>query len=205
MRLHFSCRERLPARRPSKRRRPRRRRFPSAAETPASGDATPAPAPLPPAGVVPPNLSLEVTGNPGIDGDVLDTQIRAALNRAIRPTLRPGSAIAYGPIVPWPLLPLAAGERAAVNVTVTIEGDSASAPVQGVTTVTVENVLVPPAAPKVLFLSDDPEYLWSEGLVFRGDVGAASPARLYYYQSDLGSAARRRRRRDRRRCRRACS
>lgn len=153
---------------------------------PAEATATPAPVPLPPAGAVPTSITVDVTGTPAIAGDVLDAQIRAALNRAIRPTLRPGSAIAYGPIVPWPLLPLAAGARAAVNVTVTIEGDSTSSTVQGVTTVTVENVLVPPAAPKVLFLSDDPEYLWSEGLVFRGDVGMTTPARLYYYQSDLG-------------------
>jgi hypothetical protein len=37
-----------------------------------------------------------------------------------------------------------------------------------------------------LFLSDDPEYLQSEGVVFRGDVGSGRPARLYYYHSDIG-------------------
>jgi hypothetical protein len=41
-------------------------------------------------------------------------------------------------------------------------------------------------APRVLFLSDDPEYLQSDGLVFRGDVTAERPARLYYYHSDIG-------------------
>jgi len=147
---------------------------------------TAAPAPLPPAGVVPAALTVDVTGTPATDADVIDTEIRAALNRAIRPTLRPGAAVSYGPIVPWPLLPLALGQRTAIVVTVTIEGDLTSAPVQGTTMLTVENVPVPQVPPRVLYLSDDPEYLWSDGLVFRGGVDAATPARLYYYQSDLG-------------------
>ena len=143
-------------------------------------------APLPAAGVIPANISLDLTGSPATDPDVLDTQIRAALDREIRPTLRPGAALRFGPIVPWPLFPLAAGSRAAVNVTVTIEGDSASASVQSVTTVTLNSVDVAQVAPSVLFLSDDPEYLQTDGLVFRGDVGPGRAARLYYYHSAIG-------------------
>jgi hypothetical protein len=148
---------------------------------------SPAPAPLelPPAGVIPPTISIDVTGSPATEADVLAAQIRAALNRQIRPTLRPGAAINYGAIVPWPLLPLATGSRTAVDVTTTIDAD-ASAPVTGVTTVNVYNVVVGSAKPRVLFLSDDPEYLQSEGVVFRGDVGSGRPARLYYYHSDIG-------------------
>ncbi len=37
-----------------------------------------------------------------------------------------------------------------------------------------------------MFLSDDPEYLMSDGLVFRGTVTAERPARMYYYHSDIG-------------------
>ncbi len=141
--------------------------------------------PLPPAGVIPANITLDVTGSPA-DASFLDQQIRAALNREIRPTLHTGSSITYGPIVPWPLYPLAAGARAAVNVTVRIAGDETSAPVTAVTTVTINNDVVAPAAPSVLFLSDDPEYLLTEGLILRGTVTAARPARLYYYHSDIG-------------------
>jgi hypothetical protein len=154
-------------------------------ETPSPPPAVPA-APLPPAGVIPQGIALDVSGSPYADSASLDAQIRAALERSIRPTLRPGAGISYGPIVPWPLFPLAPGARAAVNVTVTISGDSASAPVTGVTTVTLTNVVVPPLVPAVLFLSDDPEYIQSEGVVFRGTVTAERPARLYYYHSDLG-------------------
>lgn len=160
---------------------------PSPLAAPSVAPASPVPTPsLPPAGVIPSNISLSVTGSPA-DPAFLDTQIRGALDRQIRPTLLPGASIRYGPIVPWPLLPLAAGTRAAVNVTVTIAGADGSAPVSGVTLVTVENVVVAPAPPAVLFLSDDPEYLESEGLIFQGKVDRDRPARLYYYHDDIGA------------------
>lgn len=154
----------------------------------AQPNETPSPvaAPLPPAGAIPGNLSLAVTGTPAADGAFLDTQIRAAIEREIRPTLRPGTSIRYGPIVPWPLLPLPSATRAAVNVTVTLAAGTGSADVTGMTTVTLEGTTIPPPAPPVLILSDDPEYLQSEGLVFRGAVTPERAARLYYYHSDVG-------------------
>ena len=161
---------------------------PSAAATVAPAPPAPPLSPsLPPAGVIPATLSLDVTGSPAADPAFLDAQIRDALDRAIRPTLRPGASIEYGPIAPWPLFPLAAGARANVNVTVRITGDTAtSADATAVTTVTLNSVDVAPAAPSVLFLSDDPEYLRSEGLIFHSSVAVGSAARLYYYHSDIG-------------------
>ncbi len=151
-----------------------------------SPEPVPSPAaPLPPAGVIPATLTLDVTGSPA-DPPFLDQQIRNALNRAIRPTLRTAASIGYGPFNPWPLYPLPAGARAAVNVTVHIAGDDTSAPVTAITTVVLNNVILPAVAPSMLFLSDDPEYLLTEGLVFRGTVTAARPTRLYYYHSNIG-------------------
>jgi hypothetical protein len=147
--------------------------------------ATP-PVVLPPAGTIPASIALEVTGSPQTDPDVLETQIRAALDRAVRPTLRPGASIRYGAVVPWPLFPVAFGARAAVNVALTVQGGPDTAPVQGVTTVNVFNDPVSPAPPSVLYLSDDPEYIQSDGLVFRGAVTPERPARLYYYHSAIG-------------------
>ena len=135
--------------------------------------------------MVPANIELHVTGSPA-DAPFLDQQIRNALNREIRPTLHPGASISYGPIAPWPLYPLPAGARAGVIVTVRVTGDDTSAPVTATTTVVVDNDVVAPAAPKILFLSDDPEYLITEGLVFRGTVIANRPSRLYYYHSNIG-------------------
>jgi hypothetical protein len=152
---------------------------------------TPVPFPspsLPPAGAIPASISLDVTGSPAAEPAFLDAEIRRALDRQIRPTLRPGASVTYGPIVPWPLLPLPFGTRAAVNVTVTISGDSGSTSgaVSGVTMVVLNSVAVAPVPPAVLFLSDDPEYVQSEGVIFRGSVTAERPARLYYYHSDIG-------------------
>ncbi|HEX3469212.1 MAG TPA: hypothetical protein VHT05_14120 [Candidatus Elarobacter sp.] len=155
----------------------------------AQSDQTPPPAvvplDLPPAGVIPASISLAVTGSPATEADVVEAQIRAALTRAIRPTLRPGAAMRFGAIAPWPLLPLATGSTTAIDVAVTIDGD-ASSPVAGTTTVDVYNVPLAPARPRMLFLSDDPEYLQSDGIVFRGNVALDRPARLYYYHSDIG-------------------
>jgi hypothetical protein len=153
------------------------------AQGPSSKSAT-APSVLP-AGVVPSTTWLSVTGSPA-DGMFLDAEIRNALDRQIRPTLRPGASVRYGPIVPWPLPALAAGYRAAANVTATIVGNNDTSWVTGVTSVYITNVPMAPAAPSILFFSDDPEYIPMEGLVFRGNVDAGRPARLYYYHSDIG-------------------
>lgn len=157
------------------------------APSPSASPAPGAPLSLPPAGVVPPSISLDLTGLPAAEAAFLDVQIRDALDRQIRPTLRPNASIRFGPIVPWPLIPLASGDRAAVNVTVTIVGDAVTSTATGVTTVTLNGVVIAPAPPSVLFLSDDPEYLQSEGLVFRDEVAADRPTRLYYYHSDIGA------------------
>lgn len=137
------------------------------------------------AGIIPSTISLSVTGSPA-DGAFLDAEIRNAIDRQIRPTLRPGASIHYGAIVPWPLPALAAGYRAAVNVAVAIVGTNDNVWVSGVTKVILTNVAMTPAAPSRLFFSDDPEYIPTEGLVFRGSVDAAHPARLYYYHDDIG-------------------
>ncbi|GAC1501484.1 MAG: hypothetical protein NVS1B2_26650 [Vulcanimicrobiaceae bacterium] len=141
---------------------------------------------LPPAGTIPATLTLNVTGAPAADAVFLDTRIRAELDRTIRPTLRHGASIAYGPIVPWPLFPLASGTRAAVQVTVTVTGDDTSAPASAVTLVVLNGIVTPHVEPKLLFLSDDPEYVLSEGAIYRGDIVPSRPVRLYYYHSDVG-------------------
>lgn len=142
--------------------------------------------PLPAAGSIPATLTLDITGSPFAEPAFLDEKIRAALDRAIRPTLRPGASPTFGPINPWPLIPLAMGTRAAVSVSVSIVGNETSAPVTGVTLVVLNSAPTSHADPGLLYLSDDPEYLLSEGIIYRGDVALARAARLYYYHSDIG-------------------
>ena len=140
---------------------------------------------LPAAGTIPSSVWITVTGEPA-DGVFLESLIRAALDRRIRPTLRPGASIRYGSIVPWPLLPLQPGDRAAANVAVTIAGDRDSSWVSGTVTVNMVNQAVPLQTPSTLFYSDDPEYATTEGLLFRGAIEAGRTTRLYYYHSNVG-------------------
>jgi hypothetical protein len=148
--------------------------------------ASPTATPVPIAGVIPPTLEVQITGSPSADAAFISGQIRDALDRAIRPTLAPGAAIDYGPIAPFPIAPLAAGAQAVYTLTVSLSGVGGVAPINGVATVNVTNVVNAYVAPVMLFLSDDPEYVRSEGLIARNDVTAARPARLYYYHSDIG-------------------
>ncbi|MBV9102559.1 MAG: hypothetical protein JO060_03155 [Candidatus Eremiobacteraeota bacterium] len=151
----------------------------------ATPSAAPTAPPLPPAGVIPASISLTVTGTPA-DSTFLASQIQNALDRRIRPTLQPGAAIHYGAIVPWPIAPLAAGFRSAVNVAVSIDSSGDSAAVNGTTTVNLTNATRSADPPSLLFLSDDPEYIPTEGLAFRGIVDSSRSARLYYYHDDIG-------------------
>ena len=163
--------------------------MPSATAAPElSPTPLPSPTPTPvPAGLIPANVALTVTGTPVADAAFLEKQIRAALTREIRPSLRPGAAIRYGTFVPWPLQPLPAGIITAVNVNVTIVGNGDGETVNGWTTVALNNdATAPPFAPSFLFYSDDPEHVQSEGLLFAGTVDAARPARLYYYHDQIG-------------------
>ena|SRR5579863_10518578 len=136
-----------------------------------------------PAGTIPPTLALTVTGTPA-GPQFLTRQIQAALDRAIRPTLVPGAAIAYGPLShdPQPIQPEGV---ATIAVPITIAGSEASATVNGVTTVTITNMALAPLPPVQLFYDDDPEYVNGLGVLFRGTVTVDKPTRLYYYHDDL--------------------
>ena len=98
----------------------------------------------------------------------------------------PGASVRYGAIVPWPLPALNPGDRAEATVAVTIAGDSGSAWVSAVTSVDITNVALTVPLPSVFYLSDDPEYVNSTGLLFRGTVATGDAARIYYYHADVG-------------------
>lgn len=137
-----------------------------------------------PAGVVPPTLSLTVTGTPA-GPRFLQREIQEALRRVIAPTLRPGAAITFNPLQ-IPLQPLQPGFVTTVDVPVTLWGTQNVSPVYATTTVSVSNMAVTPAVPGLLFYDDDPEYVPLPGVLFRGTVQPDGPARLYYYHDNLG-------------------
>ena len=142
----------------------------------------------PPLGTVPSVATLLVTGNPA-DGDFLATEILAALDRAIRPTLQAGAVVRYGAIAPLPQA-LAAGFETTYTVPVTIAGAAGVPPLEATASVTVANQGLAGFDPVVLALDDDPEYIHGEGVLFRVTTDAARPLRVYYYHENVAAARR---------------
>jgi hypothetical protein len=140
------------------------------------------------AGVVPSQLSVMVTGDPA-DADFVQSRIRDALDRAIRPTLRPGAVVRYGPIAPLPP-ELAPGFETSVTVPVQIAGAADGADVDGASQVTVANVASAPFEPSLLLFDDDPEYVRGAGVLLRGTVDDQHPSRIYYYHENVGEPRR---------------
>jgi hypothetical protein len=135
-----------------------------------------------PAGVLPTNVSLTLTGAPA-DAAFVQAQIAVALDRVIRPTLQAGAVVRYGDPVPA-VQPLGSGFETSFSVPVTISGSAEFAAVDGAVIVRVANLSVAPFAPVLLHLDDDPEYVRSDGVLFRSSVASERPVRLYYYHEN---------------------
>ncbi len=138
------------------------------------------------AGTIVPQTTLTVTGNPA-EPDWLAGQVRAWVIR-LTPAL-PGAQTAVG-AVDAPAQPLAPGTQAQFVVPVQITSDGRYFDQSGQTTVNVQNVAADPFVPLLLFYDDDPEHVTTDGVLFRGTVTAATPARLYYYHDNYGDPRR---------------
>ncbi|MBV9648491.1 MAG: hypothetical protein JO043_13575 [Candidatus Eremiobacteraeota bacterium] len=162
----------------------------------ATASPTPGPAPspsaapspsTPPPTLLPASVSLMVTGSPA-DTAFLQAQINAAIGRALRSVAGADAGIRYGTPIPS-LVPLAPGFSTTYDVPVTVSGGSMN-PVQGIVAVSVQNVNVPSAQPVLLALDDDPEYIRTDGVLFRGTIDAQRPTRVYYYHANVGTPRR---------------
>ncbi len=128
------------------------------------------------AGTVPAQMQLRVTGS-DIDPMWLGEQIARLVSHAV--VAQPGAVVSVDPVAsPQPPSP---GATEQVTEPVTIAGNGTFFDVTGETTVTVTNVPVEPFAPPVLFYDDDPERINADGVLYRADITASTPARLYYY------------------------
>ena len=96
----------------------------------------------------------------------------------------PGAQTSIGPVSPVSAAPLAPGQSAQFTVPVQIAGNGTYFDQSGTTAVNVRNVALDPFAPSLLFYDDDPEHVTQDGVLFRGTVTAAAPARLFYYHDD---------------------
>ncbi len=132
------------------------------------------------AGTIVPQTTLTITGNPA-DPAWLDATVSNWV-RGLTRTL-PGATVTFGTVAP-PAGTLAPGTSAQFSVPVQIAGNGEYFDQSGATTVSVQNVSLPPLLPRLLFYDDDPEHVASDGVLFRGAVSAAAPTRLYYYHDD---------------------
>ena len=130
------------------------------------------------AGSVPPNVTLRVTGSP-VDPQWLAQIVQKNVSASVQ--TQPGASVTVQPFtLPAALGP---GASAAVPVSVRIAGPDYF-DVDATQSVEIQNLALAPFSPPLLMYDDDPEKLTQDGVLFRADVTAASPARLYYYHEN---------------------
>jgi hypothetical protein len=140
------------------------------------------------AGTVAEQTSLRVTGNPASAAFVRDT-IAAAVEAAA--SLRPGASVDVTPDTVPVRRDLHLDDRIAVDVPVTIEGDGYFT-VTAATRVFVENMALPPIEPARLLVSDYPERLTADGVLFTARLDRTQAQRfLYYHFNPANEPARR--------------
>lgn len=132
------------------------------------------------AGTIVPQTTLTVTGNPA-QPDWLAQQVAAEVTRLTQAL--PGARATIGSVTP-PATPLAPNASTQFVVPVAIAGNGQYFDQSGTTTVLVSNTPEPPFTPGLLFYDDDPEHVAQDGVLFRGTISAAQPARIYYYHDD---------------------
>ncbi|MFY9630847.1 MAG: hypothetical protein WAJ94_04475 [Candidatus Cybelea sp.] len=138
------------------------------------------------AGTIVGQTTLTVTGNPA-QPDWLAQQITQWVTRLTQAL--PGASVTIGAVAP-PSAPLAPGGTAQFSVPVQISGNGQYFDQTATTTVNVQNTPVQPFTPGLLFYDDDPEHVSQDGVLFRGSVTAAQPARIYYYHDNTADSRR---------------
>jgi hypothetical protein len=129
------------------------------------------------AGTVADSTTLRVTGNPASATYLRDALAEAAVRAA---TMRPGATIRVSADTIAVHGDLKLDNRTQVDVPVTIDGNGYFG-VSGTTHVTVENVALPPIFPQRLLVSDYPERLAADGVLFSARLDAKTPQRFLYY------------------------
>ena len=77
-----------------------------------------------------------------------------------------------------------------MTVPVTINGGTQYLDVSADTQITLQNVAAQPFAPSILYYSDDPERIVSDGVLFRGTISAGQPVRVYDYHENYSQVNR---------------
>lgn len=140
------------------------------------------------AGSVPSQIDLRVTGDPASE-DFVRAQVVRAIARAA--TLQPGAQLVLDASeVPFEGS-LDQDRIAAFDVPVLLQG-TGDLEVDATVHVRVENVAAPRISPASLMVSDYPERLLQNGILFTADLAYAAPSRfLYFHYNPPGQPNRR--------------
>lgn len=130
---------------------------------------------LKPAGAIPRDVNVTVTGAPAPTG-VVQEAIRRRVQQAV--VLEPGAAVSLGPVRLDD--PLPAGTSVTVPVAVGIRSPFAG-PVGGSVRAIVTNVPMALGEPELLLISNRPETITGNGLLFQETLTPRRPARLLYH------------------------
>jgi len=141
-----------------------------------------------PAGSIAPSATVRITGNPATQLFVRDEAVKAAVASV---SLRPGANVVTAADSINVPAPLSVDNISSVDVPLIVQGEPYFT-VQGSTRVRVENFAQPAIAPQSLLVSDFPERLSENGILFTADLTAKQVERfLYYHYNPAGQPDRR--------------
>jgi hypothetical protein len=141
-----------------------------------------------PAGAISNAVLLRVTGRPATQVFLREQALAAALRGV---SLRPGATIVANQESIDVAAPLRVDDVTTIDVPVIVQGEGYFT-VQGVTHVHVENFAQPVVRPRSLLVSDFPETLKENGVLFEADVTAKQANRfLYFHYNPPGQPDRR--------------
>lgn len=140
------------------------------------------------AGSVADETLLRITGNPATSRFIRNAAVAAA-SKAAR--LRPGASIAVSPDAVQGAKDLPVGNVLTVSVPLQINGNEYFS-AAGTTRVRIENMALPRIRPQQLLVSDYPETLRENGVLFTAELDRKTAHRfLYYHYNPPGSPGRR--------------
>jgi len=133
-------------------------------------------------------IALRVTGNPASPGFLRRAAATAASDAA---TMRRGASANVSVDAIAVPRPLGIDDRTEVDVPIHLAG-SGFIDVDGLTHVAIENFALPRIAPSELLVSDYPERLTADGVLFTADLDRSSARRFLYYHYNGGAEPARR-------------
>ncbi|HTX57494.1 MAG TPA: hypothetical protein VMD47_10400 [Candidatus Acidoferrales bacterium] len=140
------------------------------------------------AGALPQPFTVRVTGDPAGRDFLQNLVVRQILKFTM---LRPGAQAIVAPGDVGLTSDLAQDTTVTVDVPVLLQGLNYFA-VNGTVPVTLQNVAVPRISPDILMVSDFPEKLTENGILFEADLKREVPSRfLYYHYNPPGQPDRR--------------